>query len=151
MTFEIKESRVGKLYLSDGARIIIRLAITDISEVKMKPVGPDVSLSQSVSINTIDSPYKDDVKDKPLAPQDGSHLENLRIWEIVDIEDYEEAIEVALFYASDGRIYEITTRAVPSIVARTLEYRDIKGFPIYYVRWFPCAHMKLARSTKYEV
>lgn len=145
--FEIKESKIGELLLSDGAKIAIRLSIYDVTEERIKPVGPDVSIGQSITISVIDSPYKEAVKNKPLPPEDGSHLTNLDIWEIIDIKSYTEAAEVVLFKASDGNTYEITVKIIPSIVARTLEYRDNKGYPIYFVRWFSCGLMRLIRRA----
>ncbi|MCE4629291.1 MAG: hypothetical protein F7C82_03335, partial [Desulfurococcales archaeon] len=125
----------------------IRTTITNIQEGSLRPTGPDLRIGFNTSF-TVNSPreLRDQVKDKPLPPRDGSHVSRLDIWEIVDVVREEKAYELALYDASDGREYEIHVQIEVTAVARTLEYRDQEGNPIYFIRWSPCIRVRLAKK-----
>jgi len=99
--------------------------------VSLTPVGPDLGIVCNVMVS-VRSPSDlcEQDKKKPLPPPDGSHLSRLNIWEIVDIVESKSAIEECIYKAEDGRSYAILLEIEPTIVARTLEYRDQVGNPI---------------------
>ena len=144
-TFTVAASKVGSIKLSDGSIIIVRVTVTDIVEKEVKPVGPDFGVSFQVSF-TVKSPeeLRQIVKSKPLPPADGSHISNLKIWDIVEIVEKSNAAEECLYKAKDGRMYKVSVEVEVTIVARTLEYRDASGNPIYYLRWVPYVKVSLA-------
>lgn len=142
--FKIIKTRVGLIKLSDGSSITTRVAITDIVEKEMKPVGPDLHIGFQISF-LVDAPeeLKQVVEHKPLPPADGSHIKNLKIWDIIQIIEKENAFEECLYKAKDGRTYRISVEVEVTIVARTLEYRDRFGNPIYHLRWSPYIRINL--------
>jgi len=129
-------SKFGYAKLSDGTTISIRAIIIDINEVSLTPVGPDLGIAYNVMVSVRSpSDLRERVKEKPLPPSDGSHLSRLDIWEIVDIIESKGAVEECLYNAKNGKSYIVLLEIEPTIVARTLEYRDHMGNPIYYIRW----------------
>ena len=134
--FEVKRAKVGHALLEDGSELNIRVIINSIQEVSMLPVGPDLGIAQQVSI-AIDSPddLRSKVSMKPLQPLDNSHLKSLSIWENIKIVESVEALEEIQFIASDGKLYKVVLEVEPTIVSRTLEYRDNHNNPVYSVRW----------------
>lgn len=141
MAFKVTRSEVGYLKLSDGAIIYIRVTITDLREGELKPTGPDFGIGFQIGITVHETPegLRERVRGKPLPPADGSHRRNLDIWELVGITEKKPAREECVQRASDGRSYRIAVEIEPTIVARTLEYRDHNGHPIYFIRWSPRA------------
>lgn len=78
---------------------------------------------------------KQRVASKPTVPQDNSHLAQ-EIWESQRISESKPAFEEVSYKASDGVDYLIKVEAEPTIVKRTLEYRDDSGNPVYAVRYY---------------
>jgi len=143
---KIDRSKIGYTKLADDTIILIRVAIFDIKEGELKPTGPDFRIGYNVSISAeATQSLKNKVKEKPFPPPDGSHIKNLEIWEIIDIIEHDIAREEGIYKAKDNRIYRIIVEIEPTIVARTLEYKDPLGNPIYYVRWSPKIVVKLER------
>jgi len=136
MKIRVVRSEFGYARLSDGTTISIRAIVLDVNEVSLTPVGPDLGIVYNVMVSVRSpSDLRERVKGKPLPPSDGSHLSRLNIWEIVDIVESKSAIEECVYEAEDGRSYTILLEIEPTIVARTLEYRDQAGNPLYHVRW----------------
>lgn len=133
--FEIKHSVLGKVKLSDNSELSIRVAIVNVKESGMSPVGPDflISAITRVSVSFCPDEIKGLVRDKPVLPSDA--IKRPEEWEIIDIVDASKACEECIYKACDGRRYLIRVEVKPTIVARTLKYRDDFGNPIYYVRW----------------
>jgi len=144
MKFHVVRSEPGYVKLSDGSTIISRVMITNIREQAFKPTGPDFLVSYRVSFS-VDAPdsLRDVVKTKPLPPPDASHISKLDIWEIVNITESKKSLEECLCKASDNREYIISAEIEATIIARTLEYKDEFGNPIYFVRWSPKVTIRL--------
>jgi len=134
--FEIKESELGYIVLSDESILLIRVVIFDIKEVDRIPTGLRFNIGHNVHVPVIYSPesLKEIVKDRPIAIGD-EYVHNLEIWEFVDIIDYKKSKESCIYKGSDGLTYYISIEVEPTIVSRTLKYRDQFGHPIYFVRW----------------
>ncbi|MCD6094992.1 MAG: hypothetical protein J7J99_00330 [Thermoprotei archaeon] len=134
--FHVVSSDVGYAKLSDGCVLSIRVAIVEIREGKVLPTGPEFFIGVAVRVYVASCPkdIKKLVKDKPQEFTEDT-LKRLDIWELVDIEDVQPAFEECEYRASDGRTYVIRVEIEPTIVARTLEYKDSFGNPVYYVRW----------------
>ncbi len=143
--FTVLANKAGYVKLSDGTIIRVRVVITDIIEGELKPVGPDLQVGFQISFS-VKAPdeLKQSVKNKPLPPPDGSHIKNLKIWDIIKIIEKENAVDECLYKARDTRTYKISVETEVTIVARTLEYRDRSGNPIYHFRWSPCIKIRLA-------
>ncbi len=132
----ITRGKIGHVKLSDETVISMRVTIADIREGMQKPVGPDLHIAHNIII-AADSPkpLKDKVIEKPSSPPDSSHIQNLEIWEIIDIIEFENAFDECQYTATDGHTYSVIIEIEPTIAARTLEYRDDLGNPVYYLRW----------------
>ncbi len=84
------------------------------------------------------------VKDKPVGlPNDV--VKRLDIWEFVNIVEVEPALEECEYTARDRRTYIVHTEVEPTSVARTLEYRDQFGSPIYLIK---CSRKDIIRVKK---
>jgi len=131
----IARSKIGYIKLSDETMISLRVVIVDIREGMQKPVGPDLHIAHTTLIKA-DSPQslKEKVREKPLPPPTNIHLQNLEIWEIVDIIESENAFDECKYTATNGHTYRAIVEIEPTIAARTLEYRDDLGNPIYHLR-----------------
>ena len=146
MGFEVTSSKLGYIKLSDATEIAMRVSIVDIEEGELKPVGPDLRVGLQVSfvVKKVPEELKRLVRDKPLPPSDGSHLRDLDKWEIVKILEKDNAVEECLYRARDGKAYKVSVEVEVTVVARTLEYRDRYGNPVYHLRWSPWVKMSLS-------
>jgi len=133
--FEVVKSVPGYIRLADGSSITIRLVVFDIEEVGWLPTGLQLGIGHTVVLS-VSAPrdLRERVEDKPL-PTSDEHTRRKDIWEFVDILESSDAIEECVYTGSDGLKYRVRLRAFPTVVSRTLEYRDQRGNPIYFVRW----------------
>ena len=134
--FKIAKSDIGHIKLSDETIIYFRVVVINVREGIQRPTGPDFSIKHTVLFSTSSPPsIKEMVKEKTPPPLDGAYMENLEIWENQKIVEAKSAYEECEYVASDGHTYKVTAEMAPTIVARTLEYKDDDGNPIYHVRW----------------
>jgi len=143
--FEVLRNKPGYVVLSDKCELTVRVTITKIDELEKSPTGLSLGVGFNVVIAaSAPSELRAIVSDKPV-PKDGEHLKNLKIWEFVDIVEVERAVEEVLYYGSDGLKYKVIVEVEPTIVSRTLEFRDNDGNPVYNVRWSPLVLVKIAK------
>jgi len=145
--FRILRSNLGYAKLSDGALLGLRVAIFDVKEFESLPTGPRFLVGNVVQVSVLECPneVKELVKSKPIGLP-GDALRRLEIWELLDITESAPATEECEYCAHDGRTYLIIVEVEPTIVARTLEYRDEFGNPIYHVRWSQRQVIRVKRS-----
>ncbi|RLF03643.1 MAG: hypothetical protein DRK00_08540 [Thermoprotei archaeon] len=132
--YRVKESSPGYVILEDGTFIVIRVVIGFIEEVGETPTGPDLRVAHRVFLY-VEAPerLKAEMRYKPLST--GEIIRRKEIWEVIGIKDRKAAYEECVFKASDGKTYRLRLEFEPSIVARTLQYRDANYNPVYYIRW----------------
>jgi len=134
--FRVTSTHSGRARLSDGCRLGFRVAIVELREHEILPTGPQflVGVAVRVYVESCPDSVRKLVEGKPAGlTQDA--IRRLDIWELVDLEEVEPAFEECEYKASDGRTYTIHVELEPTIAARTLEYRDPFGNPVYFVRW----------------
>lgn len=134
--FRIVKSEIGHIKLSDETTISLRIVIIDIREGISMPTGPDTFVKNTVFLSA-SSPHslREKVKDKTQPPLDESHIQNIEIWEDQEIVEAKNTFEKCEYTAADDHTYNVIAEAEPTIVSRTLEYKDDYGNPIYHVRW----------------
>ena len=134
--FKVTASHPGHVKLSDGCRLGIRVAMIELREHELLPTGPQfvVGVAVRVYVDSCPENVRKLVEGKPVGLEKNA-IRRLEIWELVDIEEADIAFEECEYEASDGRTYVIRVEVEPTIVARTLEYRDSLGNPVYFVRW----------------
>jgi len=135
LPFEVARSIPGYVKLDDGTELVVRVVIGMIDELERTPVGLSLGVGHQVIISASSPPsLKEKVKDKPY-PAQREHLKRLDIWYEVKILKVKKALEEVIYTGSDGRKYKVLIEIEPTIVSRTLEYKDGRGNPIYHVRW----------------
>ncbi|MCS7385803.1 MAG: hypothetical protein NDF55_03545 [archaeon GB-1867-005] len=143
--FEVLRNKPGYVVLSDKSVLTVRVTITKIDELEKSPTGLSLGVGFNVVIAaSAPRELRVRVSNKPV-PRGGEHLKNLEIWEFVDIVEAEKAVEEVLYFGSDGLKYRVIVEIEPTIVSRTLEYRDNDGNPVYNVRWSPLVLVKIAK------
>jgi len=144
LQFDVFKSTIGFVKLEDKTLITIRVVIGFIEEIGYGPTGPDLDIAYSVYLFAF-SPQELKTKmiDKPIPPPTGEHLRKKEIWEIIKIIEKKAAAEECIYKASDGKNYKVKLEINPAIAARTLEYRDKKGNPVYNIRWTPSLTIEL--------
>ena len=130
---DVVDSREGIIKLSDGAVLALKIAIVDARETGFSPFGGvhiAVKAIGGISSKSVLPELKEMVKDKPLVPpelpKDG--------WELIDIEEQEEAYEKAQINTSRGK-FLVEVRAEATMAARNMEYRNEFSEPIYVLSW----------------
>ncbi len=132
-------SKFGVLKLKDGTVLHVRVSLYNILEVGYTPVGPEVAYGMHVAVWVESSPeeLRKKVADKPYGPMPSSLLSDKSKWEVVEVESSEEAFEEVEFTSRfDGGRYRLRLEIHPYLVARTLEWRDDRGNPVYWIRWW---------------
>ncbi len=147
---EVVCSRFGWAKLSDGTRLGYRVVIVSVRalpDTEDRPIGPEfrIGIVTPVFIEECPEELKDRVKDKPLFTRKPEVLMNPNLWETVDVVESESTVETCLYYARNGRVYSITIEVEPTIVVRTLQFRDEDGNPVYLVRWARKEVVKLVK------
>jgi hypothetical protein len=124
---------VGKIRLSDGAVLKLKILIVDVRESGFSPLGGvnfDVKVVGGVAVGSVPEEVKKLVVDKPLAPpeppRDG--------WEMLGIVEQQPAEALEVVESSKG---EFVVRVVAEAVmaARNTLYRSIHNEPLYFVSW----------------
>ena len=135
LPFDVIKNIPGYIKLSDGTELILRVIIGVIDELERTPTGLSLGVGHRVIISAFaPKELKEKVKDKPQ-PVGREHQDRLDIWDEVKVLESRNAIEEVLYTGSDGKKYRVLVEIEPTIVSRTLEYRDERGNPIYSVRW----------------
>jgi len=134
-SISIVKSGFGRITLVDGSKLILRVAIVNVSKHPgSSPFGGvnlAVKTAGGVAIEELPEELKKAVADKPivppgLLPSDG--------WEYVDIVSQEPAFE-EVEVVIDNRKFIVRVESEAVMIARNLKYRSIEGEPFYAVNW----------------
>jgi hypothetical protein len=137
LVFDIIRSRIGHTRIADGSTLNLRVTVNGLAETEgpRLPTGPVFGVSTAIGIAVESLPnVKESVASKPIVPQDNSHFAQ-NIWEYQDIIETTPGFEEISYKASDQIEYLVRVEAEPTIVSRTMEYRDDFGNPVYVVRF----------------
>jgi hypothetical protein len=124
---------VGRIKLSDGTVLKLKIFIVDVRESGFSPFGGvnfDVKAVGGITIESVPDDVRKLILDRPLAP-----LEPPREgWEIVDIVEQQPAEAWEIVQSSKG---EFVVRVVAEAVmaSRNTLYRSPLNEPIYWISW----------------
>jgi len=124
---------VGRIKLSDGAVLKLKILVVDVRESGFSPFGGvnfDTKVIGGVAVESVPEEVKKLAADKPLAPpeppKDG--------WELLDIVEQQPAEAWEVVQSSRG---EFVVRVVAEAVmaSRNTLYRSPFNEPVYWVSW----------------
>jgi hypothetical protein len=124
---------VGRIKLSDGAVLKLKILVVDVRESGFSPFGGvnfDTKVIGGVAVESVPEEVKKLTADKPLAPpeppKDG--------WELLDIVEQQPAEAWEVVQSSRG---EFVVRVVAEAVmaSRNTLYRSPFNEPVYWVSW----------------
>jgi hypothetical protein len=124
---------IGRIKLSDGAVLKLKILVVDVRESGFSPFGGvnfDTKVIGGVAVESVPEEVKKLVADKPLAPpeppKDG--------WELLDIVEQQPAEALEVVQSSRG---EFVVRVVAEAVmaSRNTLYRSPFNEPVYWVSW----------------
>jgi hypothetical protein len=131
--------RAGRIRLSDGTELALRIMILDIREAGVSPFGGvnfSVKAMGGITTKVVPEELRRAVADKPTVPQESSQPPQDG-WELVDIVEQEPAIAEESITSSRGR-FAVRVAAEATMAARNLSYRLVIGNasePLYWVTW----------------
>jgi len=126
---------VGRVELSDGAVLLLKVMVVHVKEAGFSPFGGvnfDVKAVADITVGSVPDELKEKVRDRPVyylwqePPRDG--------WELVDIKGQEPAVIETTVNTSRG-IFSVRVVAEVVMVARNLNYRSLTGEPVYAASW----------------
>jgi hypothetical protein len=124
---------VGRIKLSDGTILKLKILIVDVRESGFSPFGGvnfDVKVIGGVAVESVPEEVKKLVANKPLIP---SELPT-EGWELLGIVEQEPAEAWEVVKSSKGEfVVKVVAEAV--MVARNTMYRTMHGEPLYSVSW----------------
>jgi len=126
----------GRIKLSDGTELELRIMILDIREAGFSPLGGvnfSVKAVGGIVTKVVPEDLRRTVADKPTAPQEPPQDG----WELVDIVEQAPAIAEESITSSRGR-FTVRVAAEATMVARNLNYRVVFGNanePLYWAMW----------------
>jgi len=124
---------VGRLRLSDGAVLNLKIMVVDVKESGFSPFGGvnfDVKAVGGIAVESVPEDVKKLVADKPLFPPEPPK----EGWELLDILEQRPAEAVEIVKSSKGE-FEVKVVAEAVMVARNTLYKSIHGEPVYWVSW----------------
>ncbi len=134
-TLNITNFKIGKIKLSDGTILRLRVAIVNVRKIEgFSPFGGvNLAVKAVGGVGSISVPdeLRKAVADKPLLPPDRPPKEG---WEFVRIEEQEPAFEEAEV-TIDGNKFLVRVEAEALMAVRNLKYRTEVGEPMYVVNW----------------
>lgn len=124
---------VGRIKLSDGAVLKLKILVVDIRESGFSPFGGvnfDAKIIGGIAVESVPEEVKKLVADRPLIP-----LELPREgWEVVDIVEQQPAEAWEVVQSSKGEfVVRIVAEAV--MASRNTLYRSPFNEPVYWVSW----------------
>jgi hypothetical protein len=124
---------VGRIRLSDGAILKLKILIVDVRESGFSPFGGvnfDVKVVGGVAVESVPEEVKKLVANKPLIPSELPTED----WELLGIVEREPAEAWEVVKSSKGEfVVKVVAEAV--MVARNTMYRTMHGEPLYSVSW----------------
>ena len=133
----------GSVELVDGSVLKVAVSIIDAREGGFSVFGGVnilVKHAGGIAITKIGAKASETVKDKPLLqggeqPTDG--------WQLVDIAKFTPASSEVKIETTKGT-FKVTIKAMPSMAAINLNYRNELNEPAYFVNWSPIVSWKRA-------
>ena len=124
---------VGRIKLSDGAVLKLKILVVDVRESGFSPFGGvnfDTKVIGGVAVESVPEEVKKLAADKPLAPpeppKDG--------WELLDIVEQQPAEAWEVVQSSRGEfVVKVVAEAV--MASRNTLYRSPFNEPVYWVSW----------------
>jgi len=130
---------MGRIKLSDGTELALRIMILDIREAGFSPLGGvnfSVNVMGGIVTKVVPEELRRAVAEKPIVPQGSSQLPQDG-WELVDIIEQEPASAEESVDSSRGR-FTVRVAAEATMAARNLNYRVVIGNasePLYWATW----------------
>jgi hypothetical protein len=129
----IEGTGIGRVKLSDGSILKLKILVVDIKESGFSPYGGvnfDVKIVGGIAVEHVPEEIKRLVAGKPLAPpmlpEEG--------WEILDIVEQEPAVVEEVVNCSKGE-FVVKAIAEAIMVSRNTYYRTLQDEPIYSLTW----------------
>jgi hypothetical protein len=124
---------VGRIKLSDGAVLKLKILVVDIRESGFSPFGGvnfDAKIIGGIAVESVPEEVKKLVADRPLIP-----LELPREgWEVVDIVEQQPAEAWEVVQSSRGE-FVVRVAAEAVMASRNTLYRSPLNEPVYWVSW----------------
>jgi len=124
---------IGRIKLSDGTILNLKICIIDVKEVGYSPfegINFDVKTIGGVAVEYIMDEVKRSVADKPLMPFEPPR----EGWESLEIVEQQPAIAEVEVQVSRG-VFVVKVVAEAVMAARNLQYRNTYNEPIYWISW----------------
>jgi len=124
---------IGRIKLSDGTILNLKICIIDVKEVGYSPfegINFDVKTIGGVAVEYIMEEVKRSVADKPLIPFEPPR----EGWESLEIVEQQPAIAEVEVQTSRG-VFVVKVVAEAVMAARNLQYRNTYNEPIYWISW----------------
>jgi hypothetical protein len=124
---------VGRIKLSDGAVLKLKILIVDVRESGFSPFGGvnfDVKVVGGVAVESVPEEVRKLVTDKPLIPPEPPK----EGWEIVDIVEQKPAEAWEVVQSSRGE-FAVRVVAEGVMASRNTLYRSPLNEPVYWVSW----------------
>lgn len=132
----VRNVELGHGRLVDGTVIVLRVAIVDVRPIRIgSPFGVEFEVSFTTGISA-HSPREvlEGFKDKPVLMPGEKPPES---WRQLEIVDKKSAVEEVEFNDEKLGRYTIRVEIEPLMAAVNTERKNIRGEPIYVVRWAP--------------
>jgi len=134
---------VGRIKLSDGTVLSLKICVIDVKEVGYSPFGGvdfDVKAVGGVAVEHVAEEVKRLVADKPLMPPEPPR----EGWEPLEIAEQQPAAAEVEVQVSRG-VFVVRVDAEAVMAARNLQYRSVHGEPIYWISWTYKAYWRAKR------
>ena len=124
---------VGRIKLSDGAVLKLKILVVDVRESGFSPFGGvnfDAKIIGGIAVESVPEEVKKLVADRPRIPP-----EPLRDgWEVVDIVEQQPAEAWEVVQSSRGE-FVVMVAAEAVMASRNTLYRSPLNEPVYWVSW----------------
>ena len=127
------QSREGFIKLADKTILKLKIGVVDLREAGFSPFGGVniiVKPIGGIATKNVPSQLKELVRGKPPMPS----VEPQEGWELIKIEQQEEAIHEELAETTKGK-FIVKIRAEVLMVARNVLYKTITDEPVYRAIW----------------
>ena len=131
----------GSVELVDGSVLKVAVSIIDAREGGFSVFGGVnvlVKHAGGIAITKIGAKVCEIVKDKPLFPSGEQPTDG---WQVVDIVKFTSATSETKVETTKGA-FLVTLKAIPSMAAINLNYRNELNEPAYVVNWSPIVSWK---------
>ena len=131
----------GSVELADGSVLKISVNIIDARQGGFSVFGGVniiVKHAGGIAVTKVGAKASEIVKDKPLFPAGEQPTEG---WQLVDIVKTTPASSETKTETMKG-IFMVTLKAIPSMAAINLNYRNELNEPAYFVNWTPIVSWK---------